>query len=158
MFDTVNRFDRFQNIFDRIVFRIFSCLDRQSFMSHILQSCHFFYNLFLGQFFPGDMCILFMIRTVYATVDTVIGQIQRCKKHDPVSVKFFFNLCRKFIHFLNLVRHLTGQQHRSLSVCQAFAFLCFRKDLVDQFHVVFICICISQGLSDLFIWDKFLGF
>ena len=151
MFDTVNRFDRFQNIFDRIVFRIFSCLDRQSFMSHILQSCHFFYNLFLGQFFPGYMCILFMIRTVYTAVDTVIGQIQRCKKHDPVSVKFFFNLCRKFIHFLNLVRHLTSQQHRSLSVCQSFAFLCFRKDLVNQFYIIFICICISQCLSDLFI-------
>jgi len=43
------------------------------------RTVHFFYNLFLGQFFPGDMCILFMIRTVYTTVDTVIGQVQRCK-------------------------------------------------------------------------------
>ena len=44
-----------------------------------------------------------------------------------------------------------GLTHREASVCQSFAFLCFRKDLVNQFYIIFICICISQGLSDLFI-------
>ena len=73
MFDTVDRFDTVQNIFDRIVYRIFSRFDRQSFMSHILQGGNFFYDLLLRQLLSGNMFILPMIRAVYTAVHTVVG-------------------------------------------------------------------------------------
>ena len=50
MFDTIDRFDTFQNIFNRVIERIFTASIASRLMSHILQCGNFFYNFFLSKF------------------------------------------------------------------------------------------------------------
>ena len=75
MFNAVDGLNTFQHILDRIVYRIFACLQSQSLMSHILKSDNFLADLLLGQLLSGDMFVLSVIRTVHAAVYTVIRQI-----------------------------------------------------------------------------------
>ena len=75
MFNAVDGLNTFQHILDRIVYRILSCLQSQSLMSHILKSDNFLADLLLGQLLSGDMFVLSVIRTVHAAVYTVIRQI-----------------------------------------------------------------------------------
>ena len=75
MFNAVDGLNTFQHILDRIVYRILSCLQSQSLMSHILKSDNFLADLLLGQLLSGDMFVLSVIRTVHTAVYTVIRQI-----------------------------------------------------------------------------------
>ena len=72
MLDAVDRIDAFQYVFDRVVFRIFSRLDGQPFVSHILQSRDFPTDLLLRQLLSADMLVLSMIRAVFTAIDAVV--------------------------------------------------------------------------------------
>ena len=72
MFNIVNRVDTFQNILQRIIYRIFPCFNCQAFVAHILQCHHFLPYFFLGKFFSADVFVFQMIRTVFAAIDTVV--------------------------------------------------------------------------------------
>ena len=116
MFDAVNGFDTFQNIFNRIIHRILTSFNSKTFMSHVLESCHFLYNFFLGQFPSGNMLIFHMVRAVHTTIDTIVGQIKRCKKYDSISIEIFLNLLCQRINLRNLLRHFTCQKYRCFPV------------------------------------------
>ena len=90
-------------------------------MAHILQSDDFFSDFFLGQFLPGDVFVLMVVWTVNTAVDTVIGQIQRCEHDDTVAVEVLFDLFRQAADFFGDFFVFAGQQHRGLSVADAFA-------------------------------------
>jgi hypothetical protein len=62
MMDSVNSLDAFQNILDGIVDRILSSFQSKALMSHILKGDYFLSDLFLCQFFSGDMPVFQMIR------------------------------------------------------------------------------------------------
>ena len=158
MFNAVDCLDAFQNVLNGIIDRILSGFNSKTFMSHILKSSYFFYNFFLSKFFAGNMLIFFMIRTVHTAVYAIVGKIQRGKQNDSVSVEFFLDLRCQIIHILNLLRNGTGKKDRGFSVGKSFTFFCLRKDLVDQLHIFFVCICICKGFSDLFVGNKFLCF
>ena len=116
MLDAVDRLNTLQNIFDRIVHRIFAGLDCQTLVSHVLKRRDLLHDLLLCQLLSGNVLVFQVIRAVYTAVHTVVGKIQRCKQHDTVAVKVFLDLLRQRIDFLDFFRDLTGEQHRCLSV------------------------------------------
>ena len=156
MFNAVDSLNTFQYIFNRIIHRILSCLQGQSLMSHILKGDNFPADFLLGQFFPWDMFVLGMIWTVDTAVDTVVGKIQRRKKHDPVSVEILFDLFCQSIDLLVLILQITVQKDRRLSVAQSLSQPGLIQDLIDQFSVMLILLCIFKGLHDLLMVDKII--
>ena len=72
MFDSVDRPDAFQNVFDRVVHRILARFKSQALMPHVLQRNHLPHNLLLRELLAADMLVFQMIRTVGTSVDTVI--------------------------------------------------------------------------------------
>ena len=72
MLNAVNGLYRFQDIFYRIMQRIFTSLDSKTFMSHILQCNDFLANLILSKLLAGNRLVFDVVRTVYATVYTVV--------------------------------------------------------------------------------------
>ena len=58
MFDAVDGVNTFEDIFDRIVHRIFPGLQRQTFVTEILERDHFLTDFFLRQFLSCDMLVL----------------------------------------------------------------------------------------------------
>ena len=79
MFDTVDCINTFQNIFDRIIHRIFTGFDRQTLVSHILKCGNLSYDILLCQLLSCNMFILAVIWTIDTSIHTIIGQIQRRK-------------------------------------------------------------------------------
>ena len=104
----VNGVDTLQDVLNGIVHRILSCLDRQTLMTHILQGRHLFDDFLLSQLLSGKVLIFQMIGSVYAAVHTVIGKIQRCKKHNAVSVEILLDLLGQLVYLLNLLLIFTG--------------------------------------------------
>ena len=165
MVNAVDRLDALEDILDRIVLRILTCLDRQSLMTHILKCDNFLTDLFLSKLLSRDRLILCMIRAVQASVDAVIREIQRREKHYSVSVVCLLDLFSDLEHLLDAFRIFTGQQHRRLPVGQSRSVLrCLKitrasllKDRIDQFEIILICFGICQSFLDFFIIDKLVG-
>ena len=72
VFNTVNCFNRIQNILYGVIYRIFTGFNCNTFMSHILECFNFALNLFLGKFYTRNMFIYMVVRTVYTAIYTVI--------------------------------------------------------------------------------------
>ena len=116
VFDAVNGFDTFQNVFNGIVFGILSCLQSKTLMSHVLKGDYLLADLLLSQFFTADVFVLCMIRTVNTAVDTIIRKVKRRKHNNSVSIKFLFDLFCHMKHFIHQHRIITFQKKRCFSV------------------------------------------
>ena len=126
MFNGVNRLYALQNIFDRIVYRVFARFQRQTLVTHILQSNYFSSNFLLGKLLASNMLILHMIRTVGATINAVVGKIQGSKHNDAVAVKIQLNLLCQLVNSLQDCFVLTRQKHGSFTIAQAFTLFSLR--------------------------------
>ena len=113
VFDAVDRLDAFEYIFYRVVERVFAGLDRQSLVAHILQRDHFLPDVLLAEFLSRDVLVLAVVRTVNASVDAVVGKVQRREHHDPVAVEMLFYLFAECKDLLDDRRVFTFEQrHR----------------------------------------------
>ena len=99
-----------------------------------------------------------MIRTVDTAVDTIVGQVQRCEQHDPVSVVVFFDLFCQSIDFSDFFRYLTGQKNRCFPMVKAFSLFCLCNDSVNQFRIVPVGVCIGKRFLDFPVRDEFFCF
>ena len=70
--DTIDSLYRLQNVFDRIVNRIFSSFQCQTLVPHVLQGDDFTTDVFLCQFLAGNGLVLNVVRTVGTTVYAVV--------------------------------------------------------------------------------------
>ena len=77
--NVINGVNGFQNVFNGVVQGVFSSLQSQPFVSHILQRNDFSFDFLLRQFFSADMLVFRMIRAVNAAVHAVVGKIKRSK-------------------------------------------------------------------------------
>ena len=156
MLDAVDGLYRFQIVVHRISYRVFAGLQCETLVPHILKCDDLPFNVLLRKLFSRDVFVLCMVRAVGAAVDAVVGQIQRCKHNDPVSVEIFLDLFCQFIDFLIFLLDGTGKKYGRLSVGESFPFLCLLDDGVDQFDVFLVLVCISESLEDLFMVDKII--
>ena len=154
MLNAINGFNALKDILDGIIHRILASLQRQPLMAHILQRNDLPAYLLLRQLFAGNMLIFQVIRTIDASVDTVIRKIERRKHDDPVSVEVFFNLPCQFVDFGGLLRNFTGQKDGCLPVIQSLFKLRLTDYFVYQLFVIFVGLCIGQGFHDFFMADK----
>ncbi len=81
------------------------------------------------------MLIFRVIGTVNTSVDAVIGQIQRSKHYNPVSVKFLLDLFCQAEHFLCQFRIFALQKCQSFPVIKAFK---VPGALQKRFHISLI--------------------
>ena len=116
MLDFIYGVNAFQVIIHGVVHRILAGLQSQTLVPHILERDDFLADLFLGQFLPCDMLVLHMIRTVGASIDTVVGKVQRGEHDDTVSVEILLNLFCQLEYLLVHGGVLTGKKHGGLSV------------------------------------------
>ena len=70
--DAVDCVDTLENVLNRIVYRVLSCLDCKTLVSHILKSCDLFYDFLLSELLSRNMLIFHVIRTVNTAVHTVV--------------------------------------------------------------------------------------
>ena len=72
MLDAIDGLYRLQNVFDRIVNRIFSSFQCQTLVSHVLQGDDLTTDVFLCQFLAGNGLVLNVVRTVGTTVYAIV--------------------------------------------------------------------------------------
>ena len=100
MFDRIDGVDALENVFNRIVARMFACLKQQPFVSHILKCNDFTSDLFLSELFTNNVLIFGVIGTIHTGVHAVVGKVKRSKEHDAVAVNVFFDFfsrCKNLI-------------------------------------------------------------
>ena len=73
MLNRIDSLDAFQNVLNRIVYRILAGLQSKTLMTHILKRNNLCTHLILRQLFASDMLVCSMVRTVNAVIDTIIG-------------------------------------------------------------------------------------
>ena len=70
--DAVDCVDTLENVLNRIVYRVLSCLDCKTLVSHILKGCDLLYYLLLSELLSRNMLIFHVIWTVNTAVHTVV--------------------------------------------------------------------------------------
>ena len=70
--DAVDCVDTLENILNRIVYRVLSCLDCKTLVSHILKGCDLLYYLLLSELLSRNMLIFHVIWTINTAVHTVV--------------------------------------------------------------------------------------
>ena len=95
-----------------------------------------------------------MVRAVGASVDAVVGQVERREHHDAVAVEIFLDLFRQLVDLLILIFERTGEKDGSLPVGESFSLLRFLDDRVDQFDIFLVLVCIGKCLEDFLVVDK----
>ena len=155
MFDGIDRLDALQNVFDRVVDRIFAGFQRQALVAHVLQRDDLAADLLLRQLFARDMAVFLMIRAIGAAVYTVVGEVQRCEHHDAVAVELLLDLGSLRKNALQRVLVLAGKQDGRFPVRQSLEFVGLVDQAVDQFQVVFVFVRIAERIANFLIVDKF---
>ena len=155
VFHIIDGSDAFQYIVNGAVHRVFSCLEGKTLMSHVLKGHDFSSDFLLGELLSCNMLVLQMIRTVYTSVDAVVGQIKGCEHDDSVSIESFLDLFRQSIDLLIEIFKGTLQKDGRFSVVQSFAFSCLFDECLHLDAVLGLHLCIVQRLQDLFMTDEF---
>ena len=155
MLDAVDGFNALQNIFDRIIDRIFARLDRQPFMPHILKGDHLPADLLLRQFFPADVIVAMMVGTIRTSIYTVIRKVQRRKHHNPVSIKALLDIFGQLPDLFIFLFQITFQQDSGLPVGDPFHLPRLFQNRADQLPVALIFLRKRKRLLNLRIVDKF---
>ncbi len=176
MLDTVNSFDTFKDILDRVINRVFTCFKCKTLMSHILQGNYFFFNFFLSQFLSCNMLVFKVIGAVKTAVYAVIRQVQRCEHNNSVAVVIFLNLLGKGIYLLIFFFNVAVKQHKGFLMGKTFfksclftvkqnkgffmgkTFFqsCFFKNLVDKLCIMLVFLSVFKTGFYFLVIDKFL--
>ena len=72
MLDRVDSLDTFQNVLDRVIYRVFAAFDSKALMTHILKCDNFLADLLLSQLLSGDLLVLQVVGAVNALVNAVV--------------------------------------------------------------------------------------
>ena len=83
----VDRLDRLKDILDRIVAWVFACLEGETLVSHILQGNDLLSYLLLGQLVARNGAVLSVVRTVDATIDTIVREVERSKEYNALTIE-----------------------------------------------------------------------
>ena len=80
MLDAVDRINTFKDILDGIVYRVLPGFNGKALVSHILKGDNLPADFLLSHFLSGDVLVLSVVRTVYAPIYAIVGQIQGRKQ------------------------------------------------------------------------------
>ena len=155
VFDAVDCIDAFQDVLDRVHCWMLARFQRQTFVTHVLQSSNFLNNLFLSQFLSLDCFVLSVVRAVNAAVYAVVGQVQRREHYDSVAVEFFFDFVSQLEDFFVNLRVVTFQQQHCFLISETFAILGSCQQSTDSFQVVFVFFRPRQGAFYLCVINEF---
>ena len=114
--DAIDGLYRFQNVFYRVIARVFAGFQSQTFVTHVLQGHHFAGNFLLGEFLAVDGLVLEVIRAIHAAVHAIVRQIERSEHHDAVSVEFLLDVACQLMDALYQIGFFTLQQHGGFAV------------------------------------------
>ena len=156
MLDAVDGLDGFQNIFKRVVDRVFAGFQCQTFVAHVLQGDDLAADVLLCQFLAGDGLVLCVVGTVGTTVHAIVRQVQRGEHHDAVAVEFLLDFAGQTVDFLHQFRVVTFQEYGSFAVGESLAQAGLFNDGTYQFLVLALALGIFQGIQNFFVADKFL--
>ena len=112
-------------------------------MTHVLKRDHLVSNLLLGELFADDVFVFRVIRTVGAGIHTVVGEIERRKKHNAVAVDVFFDFFGRGKDFIIEVFFFTHQKHCGFAVRETFKGFGFFERFLDISPVMFMGFCKS---------------
>ena len=135
-----------------------TCLQCQSFMTHILQCNHLCRNLFLCQFLTWNCLILSMIRTIHTTIHAVVRQIQWRKHHDSVAINMLFDTTCERKHFMYQLLILTRQQQCCLTMRQSLIITGSLNQTFNKSPIILILICPCNRCQNLLMVNEFYCF
>ena len=137
--------------------RVFSRLQREALVPHILQRDDLTANLVLCELPAMDVLVLRMVGTVNTAVHAIVRQIERCKEHDALAVKLLLDLLGEREHPLDEIGRVDGEQQRRLAVCESTAVLGTRKKLLHECAIFLVLFRPRERREDFFVMDEFLG-
>ena len=150
----INCIYAFKNIFNRIVYRIFTCFECKPLVSQILQCNCFTVYFFLCQFLAAYVFVVNMIRAVSARVNAIIRKIKRRKKNNSVSVKTQLDFFCQCLYFVIQLGNIAVQKNSSLAVTYTLTERGFFKNRFYQRRVTFVFCRIIQRIKNFFIIYK----
>ena len=134
---------------------MFAGFERETLVSHILQSDDLLFNLLLSELVARNGLVLLMIGAVSAAVDAVIGEIERGEHDDAVAVELLLDLLGHGENAVIFLFQIAFQQDRGFAVRKPLAGFRFLENGVDQRLVVLVFPRIREGVEDLLIVDEF---
>ena len=147
----------FENVFNGVVHRVFTGLDRQSLVSHVLQGDDFPADFILRELLSEDMSVFCVVRTIYTAVYTPVGKVQRCEHHYPVPVEFPFDFLCEPEHPADQLWFVALHQYGRLPVRESTAFSGFFQDTLYKRPVIPVGCGIVYGIEDFLVIDEFFG-
>ena len=157
MFDAVDGVDRFEDVFDRIVFGVLARFEQKTFMPQVLQRDHFTANFVLRELLADDVFVFGVVRAVNATVDAMIGEVEGRKEHDTLAVDVLLYLDRSVKNRLVAVREIARQEDGGFAVSEAFALRCLMDEGFDERAVGLMFFRISERGFNLVVIDEVLS-
>ena len=157
VFYTVNGLYRLENVFNRIHLRIFAGFDGKTLVTHILKGGNFLFYLLLCKLLSRNVLVFKMIRTVNASVHTVVGKIEGSEHYYAVSVEILFYLTGKIEYLAVHLFIFAHEKNRCLAVVKTFSLTCFFKYLPDKFSIVPVLFGVFDCFEYLFVRNKLFG-
>ena len=152
--DAVYGLDRLQDVFYRIIARVFAGFERQTLVPHILQGYDLPSDFLLGELAAGYGLVLGVVRTIYAAVHAIVGEIERCEHHDAVAVEALLYFFCQMEDAVYQIGDVALQEHGSLTVGQSAAFRRLLKQILYQLPIVLMLRCVLQRIENLLMVDK----
>ena len=89
-----------------------------------------------------DVFVLSMIWAIDTAIDTVIGEIKRCKQYNTIAVIVFLDFSGKSINLFQLFLVVTCQKNRSLSMGKSLLQFRLGDNLINKLQIILVGICI----------------
>ena len=151
----IDRLYGLENVFKRIVDRVLPRLDGQPLVSHVLQGTDLGSDLLLAELPARNRAVLAMVRAVDTAIDAVIGKVQGCEEHYPVTIKCLLDFPgqreKTLVHF----RDVAVQEDRSLFMREPMQGSSLVQDAFDEAPVAFVPGGIIQALANFLVADEF---
>ena len=132
-----------------------ACFQQKALVAHVLKGDHFLTDLLLRQLLTNDGLVLGVVWAVDTTVDTVVGEVERCKEHDTIAVDVFFDLFSQTEDAFVAFGDVAVEQDGGFTVREALEGLSLVEDRIDQFSITFVFLCPSERGLDFFIGNEF---
>ena len=130
--------DRLQDVFEGVHNGVLASLEGNALVAHLDQRLYLGTDFVLREFLARNGLVLGMVGAIDATVDAVVGQIQRGKHHDAVAVETTLHVLGQLLVAFNQVGLVAVEQHGSLAVGKTLAQCGFIDNLLNQSTITLV--------------------
>ena len=119
MVSGIDGVDTLENVFDGRLDRMFARLQSQSLMAQVLKGYGLAAHFVLCELLARQLGVFGMIGAVDTAIHTIVGKIERCEKHDAITIEALLHLACQVVDALSDLWIVAEQEHSRLPVAQS---------------------------------------